>query len=71
MVALAYGPRTEGSCSRAHAHALRACAEEGLKARPSPAWGDGMMPHIRTVCASCQGVLDGSRGGRPAIAQLR
>ena len=37
MVALAYGPRAEGSCSRAHAHALRACAEEGLKVCCSPA----------------------------------
>ena len=52
MVALAYGPRTEGSCSRAHAHALRACAEEGLKARPLSCKGNELMPYIRTCIAA-------------------
>ena len=54
-MALAYAPRKDGSCSRAHAHALRACAEEGLKVRSSPTQREKLTHHIGLAVVKCPG----------------
>ena len=70
MIALAYGPHKNGSCSRAHAHALRALAEEGLKVHSSPACREQLhAQHQRWPAVRARKPLEA--GVSLAIAELR